>query len=341
LNPAEGDATGSAGGPSGVGAGPLQEPDRVRLATRGSPLALVQASLVAAWLQARAPGLVVEQVVVRTEGDRRSDVDLDRIGGQGVFVKEIQAAVLAGRADVAVHSAKDLPPVTPPGLVLGAVPERADPRDALVGNPLEELGTGAVVATGSPRRRAQLSSLRPDLGFVGLRGNMATRLDRVGQGAVDAVVVAAAALDRLGWQSRIAQRLPVSWCLPQVGQGALALECRADDGPVLGLLESVDDPGVHRAVTAERAFLAALGGSCAVPVAAWAEPVGEPSGAGSRLRLHGLLASGDGRVIVRDALEGDDPDALGTELAHRLVSTRGGSTIEGWEPATGVQERVQ
>lgn len=301
---------------------------RARLATRGSPLALVQAGIVEAALRATWPDLDVERVVVRTEGDRRAHEDLDRIGGQGVFVKEVQEAVLDGRADFAVHSAKDLPPRTAPGLVLVAVPARADARDALVGAPLAELGPGAVVATGSARRRAQLASLRPDLLFVGLRGNMARRLDRVGRD-VDAVVAAAAALDRLGWADRAAERLAPRVCLPQVGQGALALECREDDRALLDVLGAADVAPVHRALDAERAFLRALGAGCTLPVAGWAEPLDD---AGGRLRLHGLLASGDGRVIVRGSSDGEDPQLLGEALARTLVDGRGGSSIEGWEP---------
>lgn len=299
----------------------------LRLATRGSPLALAQAASVAARLQGARPGLRVEQVVVHTEGDRRPDADLDRIGGQGVFVKEVQAAVLEGRADVAVHSAKDLPALTPPGLALASVPERADPRDAMVGARLDDLGPGALVATGAPRRRAQLANLRPDLGFVGLRGNMARRLDRVGTGGVGAVVAAAAALDRLGWSSRIAERLPVCAVLPQVGQGAIALECREGEGPVRSLLEAIDDDAAHRALSAERAFLRALGAGCALPVAGFAEPTGR----GAALRLHGLMASGDGRVVVRAHNEGDRPDELGAGLAEHLVRDLGASSIEGWD----------
>lgn len=267
----------------------------------------------------------VERVVVRTEGDRLPDADLDRIGGEGVFVKEIQVAVLDGRADVAVHSAKDLPPLTPPGLVLAAVPGRADPRDALVGAALDRLRPGAVVATGSARRRAQLADLRPDLVFTALRGNMGRRLERVDSGSVDAVVVAAAALDRLGWEDRIAQRLPPSWCLPQVGQGALALECREEDAQVLALLTAIDDAQAHRALLAERAFLAALGAGCQLPVAGWAET----AGSFDPLRLHGMVASGDGRVVVRDRMTGEDPGALGASLARHLVHERGAAVLLG------------
>ncbi len=304
-------------------------PGVLRLATRGSPLALVQARIVTRLLHSVRAGVRVEEVVVRTEGDRRPDADLDRIGGQGVFVKEVQAAVLDGRADVAVHSAKDLPPATPPGLLLAAVPARADARDALVGRALDDLPPGAVVGTGSPRRRAQLANLRPDLTFVGLRGNMATRVERATTGAVDAVVAAAAALDRLGWGDRVAERLSVTRCLPQVGQGALALECREDDEDARTLLEAVDDRRAHREVVAERAFLGALGAGCTVPVAGWAEPGDGP------LRLHGMIASGDGRVVVRGSLEGDDAEALGVALARHLVTGGGASAVEGWSIAVG------
>ena len=300
----------------------------VRLATRGSQLALVQADLVARLLESRSPGTRAERVVVRTEGDRRSDEDLDRIGGQGVFVKEVQEAVLDGRADVAVHSAKDLPPRTPDGLVLAAVPDRADPRDALVGATLDTLAPGALVATGSARRRAQLANIRPDLGFVGLRGNMGTRIGRAADGTVAAVVAAAAALDRLGWEDRIAERIPTVQCLPQAGQGALALECREDDAACRALLSLVDERGAHRAVRAERAFSRALGAGCALPAGALAQPVG---GARDGVELEGMLASADGRVVVRARLSGEDPEALGLAVAQRLVRERGASSLAGWE----------
>jgi hydroxymethylbilane synthase len=320
-------------------------PPRLRLATRGSPLALAQTALVARLLReasarAGAADLEVEPVVVRTEGDRRPDADLDRLGGQGVFVKEVQAAVLDGGAEAAVHSAKDLPPATPPGLRLASVPDRADPRDALVGRALDELGAGAVVATGSARRRAQLANLRPDLLFVGLRGNMDRRVERAAAGDVDAVVAAACALDRLGRGARVAQRLPLSWCLPQVGQGALAVECREDDARTAALLAAIDAPDAHRALAAERAFLRALGAGCRLPVAGragdldgGAERDGRAAGSAPapRLRLQGMMASGDGRVVVRDELSGDDPDELGRALARLLVTGRGASSLEGFD----------
>ncbi|MGC8472217.1 MAG: hydroxymethylbilane synthase [Acidimicrobiales bacterium] len=302
----------------------------VRLATRGSPLALAQAGIVANLLEARDPRVRAEPVVVRTEGDRRFDEDLERIGGQGVFVKEVQAAVLDGRADVAVHSAKDLPPLTPDGLVLAAVPPRADPRDVLVGASLDGLAPGALVATSSARRRAQLADLRPDLGFVGLRGNMARRLERVEDGTVVAVVAAAAALDRLGWQDRIAQRLSPTQCLPQVGQGAIALECRSGDERCRALLGQIDTPEDHRALEAERAFLQALGAGCTLPAGALARPA---PGGDRGLELEGMLATGDGRVVVRATLPGDDPQALGRALAQHLVHGCGASSLPEWAEA--------
>lgn len=318
----------------------MTRPTRLRLATRGSPLALIQAGIVAASLEAHFASQgeerpVIERVVVRTEGDLRHDADLDRIGGQGVFVKEVQTAVLERRAEVAVHSAKDLPPVAAEGLTLAAVPGRADPRDALVGRPLFDLRPGAVVATGSARRRAQLANLRPDLVFASLRGNMARRLDHARDGSADGVVAAAAALDRLGWQDRIAERLPCSWCLPQVGQGALALECREDDAEALAALGALDDPEEHRVLLAERAFLAALGAGCRLPVAARGETLGPDGG----IRLQGMIASGDGRIVVRGERSGVEPAALGAGLARHLLVDRGASAIEQWDAALTGTER--
>jgi hydroxymethylbilane synthase len=276
--------------------------------------------VVAALLAAVDPDVLIAPVVVETTGDRVVDRPLWQLGGQGAFVKEVQAAVLEGRADLAVHSAKDLPPVTVAGLVLAAVPPRGDPRDALVGATLEGLATGAVVATGSPRRRAQLAGLRPDLTFAELRGNIGTRLRK----AVDhdAVVVAAAALDRLGEGSRAAERLHPATLLPQVGQGALAVECRADDAATTGLLEAVDHRPSRRAVEAERAFLAALGSGCRLPVAGHATV-----GPGDQVDLDGLLATLDGRIVLRQRRSGPDPGTLGRDLATFLLEGAGGAGL--------------
>lgn len=290
-------------GPSG---GPL------RIATRGSALARWQAERVAALLLERT-GAAAELVIVETAGDRDLTSPIHAMGGTGVFVKEVQEAVLRGDADLAVHSAKDLPAITPDGLVLGAFPERADVRDALVGSTLDGLPTGATVATGSVRRRVQLAARRPDLTFVELRGNMATRLARADD--VDAVVVAAAALDRLDLADRIAERLEPSVLLPQVAQGALAVECRADDDTALAALAAIDDPEIHRAVAAERAFLGALGGGCDLPVGALAVLDG------ATVRMEALVAEPDGSALRRATDADADPEALGRRLADRLVET--------------------
>lgn len=240
----------------------------LRLATRGSAQASAQSRAVAAALEAAHPGLQVSLVFVETLGDQRTDVPLHTMGGQGVFVKEVQRAVLAGDADLAVHSAKDLPSVTAEGLQLAAFCERRDPRDALVGATLAELGEGATLATGSVRRRALLQTLRPDLEFVELRGNIQTRLGKVPPGG--ALVMAVAALQILGLTERIAEVLPASF-VPAPGQGCVAVECRADDRAVAELLAAVDHPPTRAAVSIERAFLAQLGTGCSLPVAAHAD----------------------------------------------------------------------
>jgi len=301
----------------------------LRIATRGSPLARLQAGIVAGLLAASGAG-DPEFVVVRTEGDRR-DEPIDRIGGQGLFVKEVQEAVLAGRADLAVHSAKDLPPGTPEGLVVAAVPPRADPRDGLVGRRLADLAPGAVVATGAARRRAQLANVRPDLTFVDLRGNMEKRVARARRaespdGDVDAVVVAVAALERLGWMDRLAEILPLSVMLSQVGQGALAVECRADDEATRAALNAVDDPVSHRCLRAERALLGAVAGDCSMPVGALARSTeGDQT-----LSLEAMAATGDGRVLMRARLRGDDPEQLGRQMAVYLQDECGASLVQGW-----------
>jgi len=264
----------------------------------------------------------VEVVAVDTSGDRARDVPLDRIGGQGVFVKDVQAAVLDGRADLAVHSAKDLPGAETEGLVLAAVPERADRRDAMVGMSLAELPTAAIVATGSNRRRAQLAWIRPDLKFVGLRGNIATRLDRTPRSG--AVVVAVAALERLGLEGRATQILEPADMLPQVGQGALAVECRADDEESTELAREIDVAMLHSELSAERSFLAALGAGCTLPVAASANVVE------GVVTLEGLMASRDGRIVLRRRAEGSDPVALGRSLASDLLWRCGGTSLGDW-----------
>jgi len=266
----------------------------LRIATRASTLARWQAERVGARL-----GEPVEYVLVTTTGDRDQRADLHAIGGTGVFVKEVQQAVLDGRADLAVHSAKDLPSITPAGLVLAAVPERGDPRDALVGARLDDIPPGGRIATGSVRRRAQLAAARPDLVFAPLRGNVETRVrKRVDEGH-DAVVVALAALERLGLSEEATEVLDPSVLLPQAAQGALGVECRADDAGTARRLAAIDDPVAHRAVNAERAFLAELGGGCSLPCGALARRADDGT-----LTVDALLASLDGRIVLRASVTG-------------------------------------
>jgi len=291
----------------------------LRAATRGSPLARWQAEHVAALLRAVDPDLSLELVVVDTRGDRQLDVPIWELGGKGVFAKEVQAAVLDGRADLAVHSAKDLPSVTVPGLVIAAVPERGDPRDALVGATLAALPAGAEVATGSLRRQVELWRHRPDLRFVSLRGNMQSRLAKAADH--DAVVVAATALDRLGLAEAIAERLSTDVVLPQVGQAALAVECRADDEGLRSLLSHVEHGPTRRRVDAERAFLAELGGDCSLPAGAHATIDGEA------LVLTAFLAAPDGAAVLRATRTGLG-SSLGAEVARHLLD-HGGAELLG------------
>jgi hydroxymethylbilane synthase len=286
----------------------------LRAATRGSPLAIWQTEHVIDRLRAVEPQVIVEVVLVDTQGDRRLDVPIWELGGKGVFAKEVQAAVLDGRADLAVHSAKDLPSISVPGLVLAAVPERGDPRDALVGSTLAALPDGAEVATGSLRRQVELRRHRPDLRFASLRGNMQTRLTKAADH--DAVVVAATALDRLGLADRIAERLSTDVMLPQVAQGALAVECREADDDLRALLARVEHGPTRRCVDAERAFLAELGGDCSLPAAAHAVLQG------GDLHLRGFLASPDGQVMHRHEVTGPDP-SVGADVARHLLELGG------------------
>jgi hydroxymethylbilane synthase len=309
---------GSGGGPAGFEAGPL------RLATRGSALALAQSRLVVEGLQAAWPELRVELVTVVTEGDRRRDVPAASLGGKGIFTAAVQQAVLDGRADLAVHSAKDLPAAQVPGLVLAAVPRRADPRDVLVGRSrltgLDDLGPGARVGTGSPRRVALLHWLRPDLELVPIRGNVDSRVRRVHGGELDAVVLAAAGLRRLGLAGEAAVPLDPEAFIPAPGQGTLAVEAREDDTRALGLLSALTHRPSRVALRAERSFLRRLGGSCTLPAGALARP----TDAGP-LEIQGFLSGLDGKGLVRERLRGpaDDPEGLGRALADRLLDACG------------------
>ncbi|HLH25057.1 MAG TPA: hydroxymethylbilane synthase [Chloroflexota bacterium] len=298
----------------------------LRLGTRGSQLALRQADLVREALLAQHPGLTVELEIITTHGDRAADVPLQRMSGQGVFARAIEEALLDGRIDVAVHSLKDLPSVETPGLEIAAVPPREDARDALVSRgdlSFAALPAGARVATGSPRRAAQLKAARPDLQIVDIRGNLDTRLRKLETDGLDAMVLAVAGLSRLGLAGRIAEALPTTLCLPAVGQGALAVQCRADDAPARALVTPLDDAVSRAAVQAERALLAALGGGCKVPIAAHATLVeGE-------LRLDGVVAAPDGSQLLRDSLAAPVAAAalLGMGLAARLMAAGAGDLL--------------
>lgn len=294
----------------------------IRAATRGSPLALWQTEHVARLLRAVDPSIEVEAVVVTTTADRRQDVPIAEMGGKGVFVKEVQAAVLDGRADIAVHSAKDLPSTTHPDLVIAAVPERGDPRDALVGCTLADLRPDSHVATGSQRRQAQLAHHRPGMRFSPLRGAIATRLEKAAQ--FDAIVVAYAALERLGIPERAAEVLEPEVMLPQVGQGALAVESRLDAVEVYDVLAAIDHVPTRRVLDAERAFLAELGGDCDLPAGAHAVIVNDDV-----VRVDAMVASLDGMALLRERVEARDGVAAARSAARRLLDDRGGAALLG------------
>ncbi len=293
-------------------------------ATRQSPLALWQTRHVASLLV--GAGLVesLEELAVSTAGDRRTDTPIHAMGGKGAFSKEVQQAVLDGRADIAVHSAKDLTSFTPDGLLLAAVPQRGDARDALVGTRLQDLREGAQVATGSVRRRAQLAWHRPDLEFSELRGNIATRLKKAEQ--FDAIVMAMAAIQRLELDIEVVEPLDPEVMVPQVAQGALAVECRADDEDTIAALRAIEDPRTRLVVDAERAFLHELGGDCTLPAGAVAV-LNDAVGGDGNIELVGMLASLDGQTLVREQRRGTDPDALGRGVAHYLLDDAGGRAL--------------
>jgi len=300
----------------------------IRLGSRGSELARWQAEHVRRALAAAAPGLAVEIVILRTTGDSVRDVPLTRIGGTGLFTKEVDDALLAGSIDAAVHSLKDVPTRLPPGIVLGAVLERADPADALVVAPglpptLAALPPGARVGTSSLRRRAQLLAMRQDLTVVDLRGNVDTRLARVAAGDYDAAILARAGLERLDRQDAIASILaPPDW-LPAVGQGALAIAIRESDRELAELLAPLNHEPTAIAVAAERAFLRTVQGGCQIPVGALAA-----AGPDGTLRLDGFIASLDGDALVRGSHTGPaaEAEAIGIRLAQDLLQ-RGGASL--------------
>jgi len=310
----------------------------VRVGTRGSPLARWQAGWVADRLRAAHPGLAVVLVEIKTQGDRDRNTPLAEIGGLGLFTKEIQRALLDGAVEVAVHSLKDLPTQGLPGLTLGAVPPREDPADALIApshKTLDAMPDGATVGTGSLRRRSQLLYLRPGLNVVGLRGNVETRLNQALEGRLDAVVLADAGLKRLGLDGHVTERLGPPRFLPAVGQGALGIECRADDAATLARLAPLDDPPTRRAVLAERAALAELEGGCMVPLGAWGRDAD-----GGRLALDVAVYDHDGRVRLVSSLLGprDDPEGLGRRVAGALKGQGAERLLRQSRPVTGTPD---
>jgi hydroxymethylbilane synthase len=295
--------------------------------TRGSRLALRQTELILDLLRGRYPDLRFEVREVRTEGDRRANEPLSRIGGQGVFVKELEAALLRGEVDLAVHSLKDVPAELSPGLTLAAIPERGDPSDALVardGAMLSALPSGARVGTGSARRAVQLRALRPDIEPVDIRGNVDTRVRKVDEGQVAAVVLAAAGLERLGLLDRASELFSPNVMLPSVGQGALAVEARADDAALLELLSAIDHRETRIACEAERAFLGWLGGGCRLPFGALAEVEGDTLG------IRGFISDADGVQLLRADASGPaaGAEAVGVRLAERLLEQGAAAFVE-------------
>ena len=287
----------------------------LRIASRHSALALWQANTIGKMLDCE-----YEIVQVTTIGDASKDVAIAELGGVGAFAKEVQLSVLAGEADMAVHSAKDLPSETPKDLDLVCVPFRGDVRDVLIGSTLEGLPFGANVGTGAQRRRAQLAAIRPDLQFSELRGNIDTRLEKAKN--FDAIVLSRAALQRLGREERITEILPIHLMLPQVGQGALAIEVRNDDAVSKEIVEKINDLDAYRCVQAERSFLAELGGGCSIPCGAYAIPVDSKS-----IWLRALLAEPRGRKVARVEIRGEDPIEIGRLCARELLDDKGGLEI--------------
>lgn len=295
---------------------------RIRIGTRSSELALWQADFVAQKLRARYPELEVEEIRIKTKGDKILDAPLAKIGGKGLFTKELEQAMLDGSIDLAVHSLKDVPTELPDGLTLGAITKRSYAGDVLVSErygSFAELPQGAKVGTSSLRRKAQLLHERPDLQIVSLRGNVNSRLRKMHDEGFDAIVLAEAGMQRLDKGAQITEKLPMRWILPAVGQGALAVETRAKDEEMLDLLAFLNDADMAAAARAERAFLARVEGGCQVPVGVYGTAEGDA------LRIEAVIASLDGARLYRAAAEGsrEDAESLGTDLADKLLDAGG------------------
>jgi len=291
----------------------------IKIGTRGSKLALWQANWVKSVLEAQHPALTVELVIIKTKGDKILDVPLAKVGGKGLFVKEIEDALLNGHVDLAVHSMKDMPAEIPQGLCIGAIPERETPQDVLIsknGHQLSELGAGAHIGTSSLRRASQLLHARPDLVIKSLRGNLDTRLKKLETENLDAIILAAAGVKRLGLEDRITEYLDETIMLPAVGQGALCIEIRQNDPIIEPLVAPLEHPQTRTVVMGERAFLNRLEGGCQVPMAAYGRVEK------NTFTLYGLVATLDGATVIKDTLSGpaDSSEQIGLDLAERLVS---------------------
>lgn len=299
---------------------------KIVVGSRRSKLALTQTNWVINELRKIDPSLEFEIMEVVTKGDRILDVTLSKVGGKGLFVKEIEQKMIDKEIDMAVHSMKDMPAVLPDGLMIGCIPPREDHRDALIsknGIPLMELPPGAKVGTSSLRRSAQILAVRPDLEIKWIRGNIDTRLKKLQTEDYDAIILAAAGLSRMGWSEDIVtEYLDADICLPAVGQGALAIECREDDTELLALLKKLECKAARQAVTAERAFMNRLEGGCQVPLAGFAR-LNEDG----EIVLTGLVATADGKTLLKEEQTGTDPEKLGVSVAEKLLERGAGEII--------------
>jgi hydroxymethylbilane synthase len=300
----------------------------IKIGTRGSPLALRQSSWIKEALAGHYPQLEIELVIIKTSGDKIQDVPLSAIGGKGLFVKEIEEALLEKRIDLAVHSLKDMPGELPQGLIIGSVPVREDPRDVLISRDrmlLKDILSQKKIGTGSLRRKAQLLHHRPDLEIVPMRGNLDTRLKKMESEGLAGIILAAAGIHRMGLKDRVSQYLDLDISLPAVGQGALALEIREGDLRLQELVDAIHHEATALCTQAERAFLKRLQGGCQIPIAghAWIQ--------GQQIILKGLVAGLDGGKLIKDQLEGPltDPTSLGIRLAERLLKVGGQEILEG------------
>jgi len=298
---------------------------RIRIGTRASQLALAQTNQVIDELKRAVSGPKYDVITIQTEGDKKHENGT--FEGKGIFTKEIEKALIEEEVDVAIHSMKDLTVELPPGITIAAIPKRADPHDVLISNGKRifmQLPAGSRIGTSSPRRRSQLLAARGDLRVVDIRGNIETRLRKLTSGAYDAVILAAAGLERLHLESKRAEVLPISLMLPAIGQGALAIQARTSDQDVVDLVNKIDHPTTRREIEAERAFSKSLGGNCRTPIAAYARSNS------SKLTIEGMIASVNGQMLVRSRITSDNPNSLqvGEELARSLLDKGAGTLLE-------------